>query len=69
LAEEHKAYWRRGAQEPGAEVLLVETALERLAALRLVRRGPDGVAPLPALARYALAAPTIAESPTQLELA
>lgn len=69
LAEEHKAYWRRGAQEPGAEVLLVETALERLTALRLVRRGPDGVAPLPALARYALAAPTIAESPTQLELA
>jgi uncharacterized protein (TIGR02678 family) len=68
LAEEHKAYWRRAAQEPGAEVLLVETALVRLAALRLVRRGPAGVTPLPALARYALAAPTIAESPAQLEL-
>lgn len=69
LAEEHKAYWRRAAQEPGAEALLVEAALERLAALRLVRRGPDGVAPLPALARFALAPPTIAEPAEQLELA
>ncbi len=68
LASEHKAYWRRSAQEPGAEVLLVETALERLAALRLIRRGPGGVMPLPAIARYALAAPTIAESSAQLEL-
>jgi uncharacterized protein (TIGR02678 family) len=68
LAAEHRAYWRRSAQEPGAEVLLVETALERLAALRLIRRGPDGVTPLPALARYALAAPTIAEGAAQLEL-
>jgi uncharacterized protein (TIGR02678 family) len=68
LAEEHRAYWRRSARELGAEVVLVETALERLAALRLIRRGPDGVRPLPALARYALAAPTIAEGPSQLEL-
>jgi hypothetical protein len=43
-------------------------ALERLAALRLIRRGADGVRPLPALARYALAAPTIAEEHAQLEL-
>jgi uncharacterized protein (TIGR02678 family) len=62
LTEEHKSYWRRAAQEPGAEALLVETALERLTALRLVRRGPAGVTPLPALARYALADPTIMES-------
>ncbi len=68
LAEQYKSYWRRVAQEPGAEALLVETALERLTALRLVRRGPIGVTPLPALARYALADPTIAESPSQLEL-
>jgi uncharacterized protein (TIGR02678 family) len=68
LAEEHSAYWRRSAREPGAEVLLVDTALERLAALRLIRRGPDGVRPLPALARYALATPTIAEEHAQLEL-
>jgi uncharacterized protein (TIGR02678 family) len=69
LTEEHKSYWRRAAQEPGAEALLVETALERLTALRLVRRGPAGVTPLPALARYALADPTIMESRAQLELA
>jgi len=68
LAEQYKSYWRRAAQEPGAEALLVETALERLTALRLVRRGPIGVTPLPALARYALADPTIAESSSQLEL-
>ncbi|HEV3093865.1 MAG TPA: TIGR02678 family protein [Solirubrobacteraceae bacterium] len=68
LAGEHKSYWRRAAQEPGAETLLVETSLERLAALRLLRRGPHGVTPLPALARYALAQPTITESPTQLAL-
>jgi uncharacterized protein (TIGR02678 family) len=68
LVEEHSAYWRRSARDPGAEVLLLDTALERLAALRLIRRGPDGVRPLPALARYALAAPTIAEEHAQLEL-
>jgi uncharacterized protein (TIGR02678 family) len=68
LAKEHRAYWRRSAHEPGAEVALVDTALERLAALRLIRRGPDGVRPLPALARYALAAPTIAGELSQLEL-
>jgi uncharacterized protein (TIGR02678 family) len=68
LAQEHRAYWRRSAREPGAEVALVDAALERLAALRLIRRGPDGVRPLPALARYALAAPTIAGELSQLEL-
>ncbi|MFI4977791.1 MAG: TIGR02678 family protein [Solirubrobacterales bacterium] len=68
LAEEHRAYWRRSSREPGAEVVLVDTALERLVALRLIRRGPDGVRPLPALARYALAAPTIAGERSQLEL-
>jgi uncharacterized protein (TIGR02678 family) len=68
LAQEHRAYWRRSAREPGAEVALVDTALERLVALRLIRRGPDGVRPLPALARYALAPPTIAEGRSQLEL-
>jgi hypothetical protein len=29
--------------------------IERLEALRLVRRVPDGIQPLPAIARYALA--------------
>jgi uncharacterized protein (TIGR02678 family) len=68
LAQEHRAYWRRSSREPGAEVALVEQALERLVALRLIRRGPDGVRALPALARYALAAPTIAGELPQLEL-
>ncbi len=67
-AEHYKSYWRRSAQESGAEALLVDTALERLAALRLVRRGPAGVTALPALGRYALADPTILENPAQLEL-
>jgi uncharacterized protein (TIGR02678 family) len=60
LANEHHAYWRRSTRDPGAEVGLVEHALERLAALRLIRRAGDAVHPLPALARYALAAPTLA---------
>jgi uncharacterized protein (TIGR02678 family) len=68
LAEEHRAYWRRSSREPGAEVALVDTALDRLVALRLIRRERDGVRPLPALARYALGAPTIAEGRSQLEL-
>ncbi len=68
LAQEHRAYWRRSSREPGAEVALVEKALERLVALRLIHRGPDGVRALPALARYALAAPTIAGELPQLEL-
>lgn len=59
LADEHQAYWRRSTRDPGADVGLVEHALERLVALRLIRRSGDAVHPLPALARYALAAPTL----------
>jgi uncharacterized protein (TIGR02678 family) len=59
LANEHQAYWRRSTRDPGAEVGLVEHALERLVALRLIRRSGDAIHPLPALARYALAAPTL----------
>ncbi|MGH2895053.1 MAG: TIGR02678 family protein, partial [Solirubrobacteraceae bacterium] len=59
LAHEHRAYWRRSTREPGAEVALVEHALERLAALRLIRRVDDTVHPLPALARFGLAVPTL----------
>jgi uncharacterized protein (TIGR02678 family) len=59
LAREHRAYWRRDATEPGAEDGLLASAIERLEALRLVRREAGGVRPLPALGRYALAAPTI----------
>ncbi|MDN5930234.1 MAG: TIGR02678 family protein [Pseudonocardia sp.] len=60
-AVEHASYWRKDAQAPGAEVELTEQALRRLQALRLVRRDGDAVHPLPALARYAVGAPTIQE--------
>ncbi len=59
LANEHQAYWRRSTRDPGAEVGLVEHALERLAALRLIRRTTDVVHPLPALARFGLTTPTL----------
>jgi uncharacterized protein (TIGR02678 family) len=58
LANEHRAYWRRSTRDPGAEVGLVEHALERLAALRLIRRTADVIHPLPALARFGLTTPT-----------
>ncbi|MGH3492611.1 MAG: TIGR02678 family protein [Sciscionella sp.] len=57
----YRSYWRRSATEPGAEVGLVTTALERLAALRLVRYGNDEVVALPAIARYAVTEPTVGE--------
>lgn len=62
LAVAHKAYWRKSATDPGAEQDLVATALAALAALKLVtvEDGPDPlVRPRPAIARYALASPTI----------
>jgi len=62
LAVEHRTYWRRSAGEPGAEVELVAQALDRLEALSLIRRTPDGVTARPALSRYALAAPTIRDT-------
>ena len=64
LASEHRAYWRRSTRDPGAEVGLVGHALERLEALRLIRRTGDAVHPLPALARFGLAAPTL---PTEIQ--
>jgi uncharacterized protein (TIGR02678 family) len=60
LADEHKAYWRRSTRDSGAEVGLVEHALDRLASLGLIRRAGDAIHPLPALARFGLAAPTLA---------
>jgi uncharacterized protein (TIGR02678 family) len=63
LAHDHRAYWRRSTRDPGAEVGLVEHALERLTALRLVSRAGDVVHPLPALARFGLASPTLPSEP------
>ncbi|WP_067472452.1 TIGR02678 family protein [Nocardia amamiensis] len=58
--------WRAGAAEPGAELALVDTAVDRLAALRLVERSarhsdPEWILPLPAIARYGITAPTITQ--------
>ena len=66
LANEHQAYWRRTTRDPGAEVGLVEHALDRLAALRVIRRAGDAVRPLPALARFGLAEPTLAPETEKL---
>ena len=61
-AREHKAYWRKGVTEPGAETELLATALEKLSALRLVAVEPPIVRSRPAIARFALAEPTIRET-------
>jgi uncharacterized protein (TIGR02678 family) len=54
LVTRHRTHWRKDVAEPGAEVALTERTIDRLEALRLVRRTEDGVLPLPALGRYAL---------------
>ena len=54
LVTHHRAHWRKDVAEPGGEVALTERTIDRLEALRLVRRTEDGVMPLPALGRYAL---------------
>ncbi|GEL18440.1 TIGR02678 family protein [Pseudonocardia asaccharolytica] len=58
-AKAHAAYWRRAAQEPGAENELTDQALQRLEALKLVRRAGDEVHALPALSRYAVGEPEV----------
>ncbi|MBF9132618.1 TIGR02678 family protein [Plantactinospora sp. S1510] len=64
LAREHRSYWRKHATDPGAEIDLVATALEALRALKLISVEPADdplVVARPAIARYALAEPTIRE--------
>jgi uncharacterized protein (TIGR02678 family) len=66
-AQAHAGYWRKGVTDPGAESELLDVALEKLTALRLVdievtRDGTGtGVRSRPAIARFALAEPTIRE--------
>jgi uncharacterized protein (TIGR02678 family) len=68
-AQAHASYWRKGVTEPGAEVALLDTALDKLIALRLVdvdiEVTRDGASPVirsrPAIARFALADPVIRE--------
>jgi uncharacterized protein (TIGR02678 family) len=70
-AQAHASYWRKGVTDPGAEIELLEVALEKLTALRLIEvdlaamldgTGTDTVIrSRPAIARFALAEPTIRE--------
>ena len=53
-ADRYGRFWRKDAREAGAEVQLAEAAVNRLEALRLVKRAQNGVRPLPALHRYAI---------------
>ncbi|MFD0266009.1 TIGR02678 family protein [Streptomyces sp. NPDC127106] len=63
LAAEHGGFWAKSAREPGMEAELAEQAVARLTALGLVSRTDGGVAPRPALARYAVG-PTVVIEPT-----
>lgn len=55
LIAEHGAGWRKDVREPGADARLTEEAVTHLAALALLRRTAEGVVPMPAIGRYALA--------------
>jgi uncharacterized protein (TIGR02678 family) len=61
-AAEHRAFWRKGVTEPGAEGELLAVALEKLSALRLVAVDGRVVRSRPAIARFALDEPTIRET-------
>jgi uncharacterized protein (TIGR02678 family) len=66
-AREHETYWRRGVTEPGADAELLSIALDKLRALRLVADvagEPPAVIGRPAIARYAVQAPTIRTGPS-----
>ncbi|RKS78834.1 uncharacterized protein (TIGR02678 family) [Actinomadura pelletieri DSM 43383] len=59
MAMRHKAFWRKGVTEPEAAEELLDIALGKLAALRLVEVLPGRVRARPAIARYAVEEPTI----------
>jgi uncharacterized protein (TIGR02678 family) len=66
MAREHENYWRRGVTERGADAELLAIALDKLRALRLVADVPGespAVIARPAIARYAVEAPTIRTGP------
>jgi uncharacterized protein (TIGR02678 family) len=71
-AQAHASYWRKGVTDPGAEIELLDIALEKLTALRLVEVDTevtrDGsimvIRSRPAIARFALAEPVIREQGT-----
>jgi uncharacterized protein (TIGR02678 family) len=63
IAPDYAKYWRAAALDASAAADLVQSALNRLAALRLIERDGDSVRVRPALARFALAEPTILGGP------
>ena len=64
-AQAHASYWRKGVTDPGAEIDLLEVALDKLTALRLIEVIRDGtdtaIRSRPAIARFALGEPAIRE--------
>jgi len=65
LARLHRPHWRKGVTDPGAaERELTAGAMRRLSALNLLQRDGETVTPLPALARFGYADPTITGSQT-----
>jgi uncharacterized protein (TIGR02678 family) len=63
---QHRSHWRKGAGEPGAHVDLCALALHRLEGLGLVRVGPAGVVPRPALARFSYQ-PAVVQAPLEAD--
>ncbi|QSB05145.1 TIGR02678 family protein [Natronoglycomyces albus] len=59
IAPTHRTHWKKDATKPENLKLLLEVALEKLVALRLVARRNDTVLARPALARYAYRPATI----------
>ncbi len=62
LSRAHRAHWRKGVTEPGADRALTDQALRRLTALGLVHVTADGVAPRPALARFGFGQPVLSDT-------
>ncbi|MEM7587979.1 MAG: TIGR02678 family protein, partial [Acidobacteriota bacterium] len=54
LIHTHRRRWAKRVREPGAPAVMLGQTLERLEALRLIRRVDGGVLPLAAICRYAL---------------
>lgn len=59
LVEEYGNRWSKEAREPGSESALAATAIDRLHRLGLVDVFGDEISPRPAIARYAVGAPTV----------
>lgn len=67
-AHRHRKYWRKTTREPGAERALAEATLDRLVALRLVRRSEHTVVALPAVCRFTLGEARVARGGGQADL-